>query len=257
MCNGALSRRLALAAGGAAALGVGFRTGRASAEDEEQWTRYTRAFRERFETSISSATRAYTFEHPASWGPGAMAAKRGRGAPSVHSWAALSCTAAYRGRIVKRWQVVRSRFAPSQQAGGRAARGLAAPLWCAFTLAAQQLSSSGHAAHAAARAVGRDTLADAGTPKQALDTFEELIGAFWESNGFGRSGNAGALVSAEALTKDKQLYYRYETDSHNLIAANATDGQLYLLTVSASNDRSFKRNEKTLRRILDSFAVPA
>ena len=106
-------------------------------------------------------------------------------------------------------------------------------------------------------AVGRDTLADAGTPEQALDTFEELIGAFWESNGFGRSNNAGTVVSAQALTKDKQLYYKYETDSHNLIAANATDGQLYLLTVSASNDRSFKRNEKTLRRILDSFAVPA
>ena len=105
-------------------------------------------------------------------------------------------------------------------------------------------------------AVGRETLADAGTPEQALGTFEELIGAFWESNGFGKSNNAGALVSAEARTKANQLYYMYETDAHNLIAANATDGQLYLLTVSASNDRAFKRNEKTLRRILDSFAVP-
>ena len=104
-------------------------------------------------------------------------------------------------------------------------------------------------------AVGRETLADAGTPEQALDTFEELIGAFWESNG--RSNSAGAVISAAALTKGKQLYYVYETDSHNLIAANATDGQLYLLTVSATNDRNFKRNEKTLRRILDSFAVPA
>lgn len=110
--------------------------------------------------------------------------------------------------------------------------------------------------HAVVSAVGRDTLADAGTPAQALDTFEELIGAFWEQNGFGRSNNAGAVVSAEARTKAGQLYYMYETESHNLVAANATDGELYLLTVSATNDRAFKRNEKTLRRILDSFAVP-
>ena len=72
-CNAALSRRLALAAGGAAAL---LRTEHAAADEDEAWTRYTRAFRERFETSISSATRAYTFEHPASWGPGALLAER-------------------------------------------------------------------------------------------------------------------------------------------------------------------------------------
>jgi hypothetical protein len=104
--------------------------------------------------------------------------------------------------------------------------------------------------------------ADAGTPEQALDTFEELIGAFWEQNGFGRSNNAGAVVSAAARTKAGQLYYLYE--SHNLVrtklwlcsAANATDGELYLLTASATNNRACKRNEKTLRRILDSFAVP-
>ena len=104
--------------------------------------------------------------------------------------------------------------------------------------------------------VGRDTLADAGTPEDALQTFEELIGAFWEQNGFGRSNNAGAVVSAEARTKAGQLYYIYETESHNLVSANATDGELYLLTASAASDRAFKRNEATLRRILDSFAVP-
>ena len=65
-----LNRRLALAAGAAATL---LRAGRAAAEEEadEAWSRYTRAFRERFETSISSATRAYTFEYPATWAPGA------------------------------------------------------------------------------------------------------------------------------------------------------------------------------------------
>ena len=64
------------------------------------------------------------------------------------------------------------------------------------------------------------------------------------------------MVSAEARTRGNQLYYVYETDSHNLISALAADGELYLLTVSASSDRAFKRNEQTLRRILDSFTVP-
>jgi hypothetical protein len=65
-----LNRRMALAAGAAATL---LRAGRASADENaaEAWSRYTRAFRERFETSISSATRAYTFEYPATWVPGA------------------------------------------------------------------------------------------------------------------------------------------------------------------------------------------
>jgi hypothetical protein len=68
--SAALNRRLALAAGAAASL---LRAERAAAEEEDDatWARYTRAFRARFETSISSATRAYTFEYPSSWGPGA------------------------------------------------------------------------------------------------------------------------------------------------------------------------------------------
>ena len=56
----------------------------------EEWTRYTRAFRERFETSISSATRAYTFEYPASWTPGALRPRGGgaRRAPALRAAAA-------------------------------------------------------------------------------------------------------------------------------------------------------------------------
>jgi hypothetical protein len=74
----ALPRRAALAAAAATALVLPAAPRRATAADDagdapEQWSRYTRAFRERFETSISSATRAYTFEYPASWTPGAPA----------------------------------------------------------------------------------------------------------------------------------------------------------------------------------------
>jgi len=67
--SAASSRRLVLSAAAAATV---LRATRSSADEEEEpWSRYTRAFRERFETSISSATRAYSFEYPASWGPGA------------------------------------------------------------------------------------------------------------------------------------------------------------------------------------------
>ena len=85
----------------------------------------------------------------------------------------------------------------------------------------------------------------------------ELIGAFWDSNGFGKSGGlAGSVLTAKAETKGGQLYYVYETASHNLIKANVTDGQLYLLTVNA-NERQWRSSEATLRRIAASFAVPA
>jgi hypothetical protein len=87
----------------------------------------------------------------------------------------------------------------------------------------------------------------------------ELIGAFWDDNGFGQNGAlAGAVVSAEAKRgADGQLYYVYETASHNLISANVTDGQLHLLTASAGNDRQWRRSEAALRRIVASFSVPA
>jgi hypothetical protein len=66
------------------------------------------------------------------------------------------------------------------------------------------------------------------------------------------------VVSAEAKRgADGQLYYVYETASHNLISANVTDGQLYLLTASAGNDRQWRRSEAALRRIVASFSVPA
>ena len=65
------------------------------------------------------------------------------------------------------------------------------------------------------------------------------------------------MVSAEAVrSANGQLYYRYETASHNLISANATDGELYIITASAGSERQWRRSEATLRRIVTSFAVP-
>jgi hypothetical protein len=75
-----LARRTALAAAAAAALLLPGRRAAAADGDDAPvaWSRYTRAFRERFETSISSATRAYTFEYPSSWGPEVVSLNDGK-----------------------------------------------------------------------------------------------------------------------------------------------------------------------------------
>lgn len=63
-------------------------------------------------------------------------------------------------------------------------------------------------------------------------------------------------MSAREQRRDGQLYYLYETSSHNLISANVTDGQLYLLTASPAGERGWRRAEGTLRRVVSSFTVP-
>ena len=107
--------------------------------------------------------------------------------------------------------------------------------------------------------VGKDSILDAGSPEAALDTFVELIGSFWADNGFG-AGNklAGSLVNARVVKDKGQTYYVYETASpRNLIAANITDGQLYIITASAASPRQWARAEEKLRHIVDTFRVPA
>ena len=93
--------------------------------------------------------------------------------------------------------------------------------------------------------VGEDSLRDVGTPEAALDRFVELIGAFWNENGFGvPGGNAGTLVATRIKTVDGVTYYLYETTKpRNLIAA-------------AANDRQWAAGEANLRAIVDSFYVP-
>jgi len=106
--------------------------------------------------------------------------------------------------------------------------------------------------------VGDDSLRDVGTPEVALDRFVELIGAFWNENGFGvPGGNAGTLVATRVKTVDGVTYYLYETvKPRNLIAAAVTDGQLYVINAAAANDRQWAAGEANLRAIVDSFYVP-
>ena len=40
------------------------------------------------------------------------------------------------------------------------------------------------------------TRTQVGDPEEALDTFLELVGAFWSDNGFGNVGRINGLVSA-------------------------------------------------------------
>ena len=105
--------------------------------------------------------------------------------------------------------------------------------------------------------VGEDSLRDVGTPEVALDRFVELIGAFWNENGFGvPGGNAGTLEKTRVKTVDGVTYYLYETTKpRNLIAAAVTDGQLYVIN-AAANDRQWAAGEANLRAIVDSFYVP-
>ena len=106
--------------------------------------------------------------------------------------------------------------------------------------------------------VGDESLKDVGPPEAALDRFVELIGAYWNENGFGvPGGNAGTLESTRVVVKDGVTYYEYETvKPHNLISAAVTDGQLYVINASAGNERQWQQGEANLRGIVGSFYVP-
>ncbi len=104
--------------------------------------------------------------------------------------------------------------------------------------------------------VGADSIKDVGSPEAALERFEELIGAYWEQNGFGQSGRAGSIQDTAIKIIDGVVYYYYELVSpHNLISATVVDGQLYVMNASCAS-RSWKNSEATLRAIVDSFRVP-
>ena len=102
-----------------------------------------------------------------------------------------------------------------------------------------------------------ESLRSVGTPEQALDRFVELVGAFWDENGFGvPGGNAGTLKSTNVRVKDGVTYYEYETEKpRNLIAAAATDGELYIINAGAT-ERQWANGEANLRGIVGSFYVP-
>mmetsp|Transcript_37407 Transcript_37407/g.51925 ORF Transcript_37407/g.51925 Transcript_37407/m.51925 type:complete len:269 (-) Transcript_37407:159-965(-) len=102
----------------------------------------------------------------------------------------------------------------------------------------------------------RESITEAGDPDQALSTFIELVGAFWSDNGFGDTSRLLDVVNTTVEKSENGVYYKYELKSpRSLIVANATDGQLYVLNVSA-NSRQWKSSESALRAIADSFIVP-
>jgi len=168
---------------------------------------YKRSIRERFETSISSATRDYSFSFPDDWVAEIVSLNDGK---------LYGVDTRYRSE-----------------------------------------SGNGQLAVSVLPFVGADGIKEAGTPEEVLDRFEELIGAYWEQNGFGSPGRAGALKMASLSNKMGVDYYKYELVSpHNLISACIVDDELYLM-VASCGARSWKSAEGDLRAIVDSFTVPA
>jgi len=168
---------------------------------------YKRSIRERFETSISSATRDYSFSFPDDW---------------VEEIVSLNDGKLYG---------VDTRY--------------------------KSESGNGQLAVSVLPFAGAESIRDAGTPEEVLDRFEELIGAYWEQNGFGSPGRAGALKTASLSNKMGVDYYNYELVSpHNLISACIVDDELYLM-VASCGARSWKSAEGDLRAIVDSFTVPS
>jgi len=166
--------------------------------------RYTRSFRERFETSISSATHDYGFTFPEDWAPDIVSLNDGK------------------------LYGVDTRY--------------------------KSESGNGQLAVSVLPFVGADSIDGAGTPEAVLTRFEELIGAYWEQNGFGKPGREP--LQSSTIKKNGVVYYKYElTNPHNLISACVVDGELYLMVASCSA-RSWKSAEVDLRSIVDSFEVP-
>ena len=165
---------------------------------------YKRSFRERFETSISSATHDYSFEYPDDWSADIVSLNDGK------------------------LYGVDTRYKSD--------------------------TGNGQLAVSVLPFVGADSIKDAGTPEDVLQRFEELIGAYWEQNGFGQPGRTPSSTSTS--TRNGVDYYYYELVSpHNLISACIVEGELYLM-VASCGARSWKNAEGDLRVIVDSFTVP-
>lgn len=171
---------------------------------QEGFKTYSRAFRERFETSISSATQNYSFLYPEDWSQDIVSLNDGK------------------------LYGVDLRMSSKTQ---------------------------GQLAVSVLPYASRETIEELPID-DAINTFIELVGAFWDDNGFGDTNRAADIRSAEVRRKDGQVYYMYELDApHSFVAANCTDGQLYLMNVSATA-RQWKKSEETLRLIIESFSVP-
>lgn len=175
-------------------------------EKEASAGTYKRSFRERFETSISSATRDYEFTMPDDWAADIVSLNDGK------------------------LYGVDTRYKSG--------------------------SGNGQLAVSVLPFVGADSIEQAGSAEDVLGRFEELVGAYWEQNGFGVPGRAGAVKETSLTKKQGVAYYNYElVNPHNLISACVVDGELYIM-VASCGARSWKTAESDLRSIVDSFTVP-
>ena len=119
----------------------------------------------------------------------------------------------------------------------------------------------------------RESIEEAGDPLDVLETFEELIGAFWYQNGFGEPSSPETIVNTTVKrNRDNGVtFYQYELKPHTFISAAVVDGQLYVLNASSSprqwsmnalndNDSDFSEKNDSLRSLLvsiqESFAIP-
>ena len=123
----------------------------------------------------------------------------------------------------------------------------------------------------------RESIEEAGDPLDVLETFEELIGAFWYQNGFGEPSSPDTIVRTSIkrnrASNGSVTFYQYELKPHTFISAAVVDGQLYVLNASSSprqwsqnaltntsNEADSDGNNDTLRSVLtsiqDSFVIP-
>merc|ERR1711990_802151 len=178
-----------------------------AAESEEEYVQYKRGTSARFETSISSATRPYSFLHPNSW--------------------ASEDVSLFDGKLYG----IDCRYISKQEG---------------------QLST-----HVLPFG-NRENIGEAGDEREVLETFQELVGAFWYENGFGSTSLDSLKEARRGKDRSGNLTYYYELKPHSYVAATCVDGQLYLLNASAS-PRQWSQNaglESSLKTIQTSFDVP-
>jgi hypothetical protein len=63
------------------------------------------------------------------------------------------------------------------------------------------------------------------------------------------------VLSTQTVTKDGLLYYQWELKPHHLVSATAVGNRLFILATS-SNARQWRKGERQMRAIQESFQVP-
>ena len=127
------------------------------------------------------------------------------------------------------------------------------------------VSSRGQVAVAVLPFNDRETITEAGSLLEVLGAFEELIGAFWYTNGFGAlPSDDDDIVSKKMVRRRDVTYYEYVLKPHTYISSACVGGQLYVLNAScsprqwasAASSGETGAVEEALLAIQQSFHVP-